>query len=349
MKFNLFLNVVFAVLLAALPAFAAKDVVEIKGTACEKFTDAQSRSSVRVRVTDKASFNAVSSIKDFANLRSQMLDHDFNVIVYNLVDNYVQDLAVRTVNQSPDELCVEVTGEIPSQDIVSVIANYSSVHPAPEYDFKKANNIKEEKLIFIEDELKSNKPKEPDAEVLYQKEVKIETIELPPEEEFYIEDAALFQPEPDIKIEETAERRTLIYIAPVEFYNNSHSTKPTEVLKDMFSNRDVYRLVDSQDQADYALFSKVLKAKIDPVNAHTKRLHMVVSMELKTAGSDASFTGHQNRFVLFDESEKEQDVAQALLRKLLRTAGEGLFKRIDATAGKKRSIMPVVITPTYVD
>ena len=80
-------------------AIADDDVVKVSGSACEIFNNGQSKSSVRVRVTDKASYNAVSQIPSLAELRSQMLEHDYNVIVYNLVDNYVQNMSVRTTSQ----------------------------------------------------------------------------------------------------------------------------------------------------------------------------------------------------------------------------------------------------------
>ena len=99
---------VASVALFGVLAFSARtaDIVKIKGEACEKFVPGQSKSSIRVRVTDKASYKAVSQVENLADVRSRMLEHDFNVIVYNLVDNYVRDLMVRTTSQNDKELCV---------------------------------------------------------------------------------------------------------------------------------------------------------------------------------------------------------------------------------------------------
>ena len=79
---------VASVALFGVLAFSARtaDIVKIKGEACEKFVPGQSKSSIRVRVTDKASYKAVSQVENLADVRSRMLEHDFNVIVYNLVD-----------------------------------------------------------------------------------------------------------------------------------------------------------------------------------------------------------------------------------------------------------------------
>ena len=272
----------------------ASDMVQIKGEACEKFVSGQSKSSIRVRVTDKASYNAVSQVQNLADVRSKMLEHDFNVIVYNLVDNYVQDLMVRTVSQNDDELCVKVTGEIPVDDINKVVTNYSPNAPAPEYDIKELAGVEEE-VLTKEDDLISEKPKEPEAEVLYngseeEAKAKAETTsavevysentqtwqtsqekmeegnvlgegedeetfelgELPPppvqqQEQSVVEQVT--ETEEDLLSEDflpdapMIELPAKVYVGPVEFNNNTHSSKTSQVLKDMFADTVGYQLI----------------------------------------------------------------------------------------------------------
>lgn len=382
-------------------AFSAQtaDMVKIKGEACENFVPGQSKSSIRVRVTDKASYKAVSQVEKLAEIRSDMLEHDFNVIVYNLVDNYVRDLMVRTTSQSDQELCVKVTGAIPAADIESVIANYSPNTPAPEYDIKEAAGIEEEVLAEAP---QPKTPLEPDAEVLYNgpeeekagetaetEEIKEEAPEpaVSGEEpaaavvyngadsdeavpEIVYEDDALPEDGPDEEETDSeeilaelpadsediiaeamaglsseqdqqpsaapAERKAYVYVGPVEFNNNTHSTKPSQVLKDMFADTPGYQLVDNPGAAAYALFPKVLKAKVDSLNSQTKRIQMVVSLQLQVRDSSVSFSEHQNRFVLFESGENEQEIAQKLLHKLLRKAGRTLFSRIEQAEEKRK-------------
>ena len=419
-------------------AFSARtaDIVKIKGEACEKFVSGQSKSSIRVRVTDKASYKAVSQIENLADVRSRMLEHDFNVIVYNLVDNYVRNLMVRTTSQNEEELCVKVTGEIPVADIESVVANYSPDTPAPEYDFKEAAGVEEE-VLTEEDEWAVLPPAEPAADVLYDgddelaaeedeavvlaaeetdmtavektttaptaeviytggeetvEEVSAEVVyggltedeenvqpETPEEElpevafslaEMNVEetpakepspeektpvvaevDAAAVAPaesEPPAKAEEPADEITetaYVYVGPVEFNNNTHSTKSSQVLKDMFADTEGYQLVASPEQAAYALYPKVLKAKVDSLNSQTKRIQMVVALVLKANEASVSYSEHQNRFVLFESSKNEQEVAQQLLHKLLRKAGRKLYSRIEQAEEKRRMQTRDVITP----
>lgn len=367
-----YLFVLLMLLIAAASQAFADDTVKIAGKACEIYSSATSKSSIRVKVTDKASYNAVSQIPSLLELKSQMLEHDFNVIVYNLVDNYVQNMSVKTVDQSDDELCVEVTGYIPAEDINMVVANYSPSNPAPEYDFAKANNVVEEdNTPFVEDkptmaEVMYNGPSDFDktpeptaAPIAYQPENENTDItsaaDVPSVDETPVADenkpddipvvAENTEPEvetptehgeytPDITLEET--QKSLVYVAPVEFSNNTHSSKPIDVIKNLFDNGEVYTILDHPDGADYTISSKVLKAKIDQINSQTRRLQMVVSAELKIKGADGSIADHQNRFVLFNSDENEQEVAMNLLRKLLFKSGKKLYARVEQNEQKRR-------------
>ena len=98
-----------------------KDVTSVYGTDCEKVKPGEARSTVRVRVTDKASYLAVSSLPDLRNAKVELNEHDFNVMVYNLVDNNIEDMAIRTTKQTPEEICVEVTGYISGKNIFAAI------------------------------------------------------------------------------------------------------------------------------------------------------------------------------------------------------------------------------------
>ena len=124
-------------LLAAANAAKAEDAafrsddgaIRISGRACERFTPNEAKSTIRVRVTDKASFLAVSSAAEVSALRDEMNEHDYNVLVYNLVDNAVEDLAVRTTKQDAEELCVEAEGYIHPDSILQAMAEQAESEP----------------------------------------------------------------------------------------------------------------------------------------------------------------------------------------------------------------------------
>ena len=113
----------------------------------------------------------------------------------------------------------------------------------------------------------------------------------------------------------------------------------------MFADVDGYRLVDNPQSAMYAFYPKVLKAKVDSLNSQTKRIQMVVSLQLFVKDSNISFSEHQNRFVLFESSEKEQEIAQKLLHKLLRKAGRKLFDKVSQEESKRKSENSSVLVP----
>lgn len=356
-KTNLFLGAFLGLLISG-AAFAA-DVVNIKGAACEEYSKSGSKSSTRVRVTDRASFNAAAQVKDLAELRANMPEQDFNVIIYNLVDNYVGNLTVRTTAQTSKELCVEVTGIIPARDIVDVIANYSSHTPAPEYDFKKANNIEQTSIDELSEEEKTidfaqATPTEEAAKPLYDGSDVITNPEPVYEEpqagvlysgeptEIALEES---NPEPAV-IEEVKEEKTKVFVAATEFYNNTHSSKPSVTIRQMFMGKDGYEITENPNEAAYSFYPKVLKAKVDALNDKTKRLQMVVSLELKSKYASVSSIEHQNRFVLFEDSETEQTVAQNLLKKLMQKAANSLYPRVESSERKrKNSALPSVINP----
>ena len=74
-------------------------------------------------------FLAVSSAAEVSALRDEMNEHDYNVLVYNLVDNAVEDLAVRTTKQDAEELCVEAEGYIHPDSILQAMAEQTESEP----------------------------------------------------------------------------------------------------------------------------------------------------------------------------------------------------------------------------
>lgn len=310
---------------------AALDVVAIKGSACEKFVDGQLKSTTRVKVTDKACYNGVSQLQSLAEIKNKIPDYDYNVLVYDLVDNYVQDLTVRTLSQNQSELCVEVQGNIPAADIVNLIANQvAAVHGGTEYDFAAENDIGEEKIDVAAAIKEEQSQQPPESEVLYEGEAKPSAAEL---------DA-----------QAVAEEKALIYVAPAWFFDGTQSAKLSEVLRELFADAELYQLTEDENAADYALYPNVNKAKVDSINAQTKRMQMVISVELKSKKADVSATEHQNRFVLYENGEDEQTVAQTLLKKLFKKAGKKLFERVDKIERKRQGnkVLPPIITPTVI-
>lgn len=97
------------------------EVAAIYGKACEEFKKGEPKSSARVRVIDKASFAAVDNLSMLDAFRKNSEPQDYTLVVYNLVDNAVEDLSVRTLRQNDTDICVEVTGYVSKRNVMQAL------------------------------------------------------------------------------------------------------------------------------------------------------------------------------------------------------------------------------------
>ena len=286
------------------------DAAALYGAACEKIKPREAKSSVRLRATDKASFEAVKNLSELDAFKSKSGEHDFNVLVYNIVDNYVEDLAVRTTKQNETEICVEVTGFVKKGDLTAAMSSEADSQPEETTfaetgaSLSSAPSAEEE---IREEPQKTSEPEISATEVLIPQEV-AQTAEA----------------------DEAKSPKKLLYIAPVSFFNNTVSEKHKQILKEIFGKNEAFYLTENKDTADYIISAKVMRAKVDPINSNTNRLQMVLSVGVEFTDSGASTVEHQNRFILFANGDNEQEVAAKLMRKLLTKAGEQILNKVEA-------------------
>ena len=95
-------------------------LLPIYGNACEKIKKGEPKSSTRVRVTDMACYAAAENIPEIQSLKSKLNDHDFSMLVYNIVDNYLEALSFKTLVEDGREMCVEVKGGISPKNLQNV-------------------------------------------------------------------------------------------------------------------------------------------------------------------------------------------------------------------------------------
>lgn len=135
-------------------------VSSVYGLSCENIREGEAMSSARVRVTDKASFAAVQEVVGLKDFKKEVNDHDFNVLIYNIVDNYLEDMAVRTTSRDNEKICVEVTGYIQKNNIIKSINETLQKATAPdeEQEFESNPNLEE----IITDATQKSKDRVPD-------------------------------------------------------------------------------------------------------------------------------------------------------------------------------------------
>lgn len=260
---------------------AETQALSIYGNACEKVIEGESKASTRVRAADKAVFLGVKKLPELARVKSILNEHDVNVLVYRLVDEYIEDLSSSTVSSDAGKVCVEINGYLPPEAIEKVQTEF----------------IKAEKPL---------------------KEAAPEVV---------AEVASEVKREVDIK-PVNPESLALVYISPLEYYNGAKSNKYSKMLQEQFAGNQYFYLTEDAEIADYVITPKVLKAKVDNLDAAHKRLQMVVSLEI-TGLKNETVNEYQNRFVLFGAEENEQQTAARLLNKLIETAGANVLRKIE--------------------
>ena len=324
------------------------DAIRISGKACERFTPNEAKSTIRVRVTDKASFLAVSSAEEVNSLRDEMNEHDYNVLVYNLVDNAVENLVMRTTKQDDEELCVEVDGHISLDSILQALTEQTEEEPGEDERETMTDIVNEVNTSYSE--IGGSKPEviPPTDEAELAKYKAPESDGLSPVTEAQMSGAAAEATQVVSKPARPDDKRGLVYVEPTEFFDKSTSAVHAKTVRDMFAEDESYFITDKRDLADYIIRTKVLKAKIDPINTSTNRLHMVVAVEAEFPDEKSSVIEHQNRFVLFNSNENEQEVAFRLMKKLFTAAGEKIKDKVNQAERRRRpdKALPNIITPT---
>lgn len=328
------------------------EVSAIYGQACEKIKSGELKSSVRMRATDKASFSAVKNLSGLSDFRAQNNEHDFNVLIYAIVDNFIEDLAVRTTKQDDSEICVEITGYVQNANVQLAIEDSGSRNTSAT---EEGNSLKEGEKGDLEAQ---NFPiTESPATAVEENNAPLQLISEPGAQIFSAAGPvplapAVKQAEEDAEAPapaETETKRRQIYIAPTDFFDDTASPGHAEILKEVFAKNDYFYLTDNKELADYVISSKLLRAKVDPINSDTNRLQMVVMAEANFSGGNFSANNYQNRFILFSGKEDEQQVAAKLMQKLLKKAAEKVLDRVESDIRKRDGgkALPKIITPGH--
>ena len=277
--FTLFVSVV-----AAFDAFAQdaeKAAIRLSATACEELLAGESRAGAQIRAADKASFNSVKKLNQLTQATSELNDHDVNILVYRLVDEYVEDLSVATLPDENAKVCVQIEGWLKPIDIKRVVEDfYAEKSKTSVTPFELMEEIADESVREI-----SLEPKNP-------------------------------------------QELSLVYIGDVVFFNGATFPKLSDYLKNMYADNPYFYLTDDAEIADYVIRPKVITAKVDMTEQGQKRLHMVVVLETMARGVLFAEQS-QNRFVLFDASENQQNIANQMLQKLMEQAGRALLSKIE--------------------
>ncbi len=309
-----------------------EETISVYAKACEPIRPGESRSGARVRATDKAGFKAVENISALSDIRSQTAPHDFNVLVYSLVDNYLEDMSIRTLEQSSEQICVEVTGYL----------SPINIDKANQIRLEKQERQRKENLSEVVDE-------DFQALEIESEDLPAAVTSLPPKPQPKISDEIAYETAMDEKeaedAEKTSDNKTSVFVERTKFYNDTETGGFFDNIRKTLNENPAVKATTTKTGADYVLKTKVLRAKVDPINQKTYRLQMVVQLELIETETGAAITEHQNRFILFESSEDEQKVASGLMRKLLEKGCRRLLPKIKTAQSAEQRRNNAVITP----
>lgn len=308
-KMRLFYTVVFCLCFVfAYPCFASDEsTCVLYANACEKISSQETISSIRLRAADKATFLAVQNLDEIKNLASNINEHDKNVIIYDIVDNYVEDLSIQTTKQDNKNICVEVSGFVSQNNIAIALEKFSQTQNISDTD-----EIVETQTHFVQ-------PEQNDTTEIETNQKEISSIE-------------------ENNVNNNEEKALLknnnkkLFIAPLEFYNNTSSQSYAKILLKVFEQNPYFDITQNSNEADYVIRSKVLRAKVDSINSQKNRMQMVVMVEAEFVDDKSSVTEHQNQFILFNTHDDEQKVAAQLMQKLLTKAGKIILKKVEKNA-----------------
>lgn len=322
---------IFALIIAK-PGYAqveeSSDEISVFATVCEKISKGESKSSARLRASDKASFKAVEEIPELREFRQYLDPHQFNLKVYKIVDNYLEDMNINVVKQNADEVCVDISAYLLPTSVKEVFADTLLQENNPANLEVEEENVEENVSITIppKPEININE------QIAYNTPQTTDNTETVREERYEI---------PQSKKEQ--DKKTSIFIDRTWFYNDTSTNGFFAHLEQEVLKQGDMAIHAKFDNSDYILKTKVLKAKVDNINSETGRLHVVVSIELTDTSNSETTTEHQNRFVLFNTSEDAQTKASELVKKLFADGVEKILSQIKIDTGN--ALGNNIITP----
>lgn len=315
-----FIKLVFFILLCIVkPSFAQVDEnnqeIDVFANVCEKISADESKSSARLRASDKAAFKGVEEISDLKRYKEKLDTHKFNLKVYKLIDNYLEDMNINVISQDEEYVCVEVSAYIVPSSIYEVFSDV-------DYQKEEALNIEQEN---IEEDVNITVPPKPEIKINEQIAYSNDDSAVQDNNKEDTADEILYGKE---EIKDFSGKKTSVFIDQTTFYNNTSTNGFFAHIEQEILKNGAVDIQATFDNPNYILKTKVLKAKVDNINSETARLHIVVGIELTDTLSSEVTTEHQNRFILFNTSEDAQSKAAELIKKLL---SDGIAKILKNT------------------
>lgn len=124
-------------------------------------------------------------------------------------------------------------------------------------------------------------------------------------------------------------RTPLIYIDDLEFYNNTKTPKYKDHIKEQLIFEPSILITEKKDLADFYLNSKVVKSSIDKIDEKNSKFSMAVELKINNSENKEILKETKKRYIIIDNSLKNQEIAHKMLIKLLNEALSSLKDKIN--------------------
>lgn len=125
--------------------------------------------------------------------------------------------------------------------------------------------------------------------------------------------------------------RKLVYINNMRFWDGSQTDHYAEEIKNLFDDNEYFFITDKKDTADFVITPILEKAQVDKINDSNHKMQMILNTEIvsdKISGFNKA-SNVQNHFILFSADKDEQEIADDLIKKLLKKSAFGTAGKIE--------------------
>ena len=121
----------------------------------------------------------------------------------------------------------------------------------------------------------------------------------------------------------------MIYIDDLEFYNNTKTQKYKDYIKEQLIFEPSILITEKKDLADFYLNPKVVKSSIDKIDEKNSKFSMAVELKINNSENKEILKETKKRYIIIDNSLKNQEIAHKMLIKLLNEALSSLKDKIN--------------------
>ncbi|MBR5598934.1 MAG: hypothetical protein IKW39_02725 [Alphaproteobacteria bacterium] len=129
-------------------------------------------------------------------------------------------------------------------------------------------------------------------------------------------------------IYETDNSMPLFFIENLEYYTNATTKAYTTAILEQLSSVPRVLVTDKKELADYYILPKLIKSSVDAIDGKNSRYGISVKIEVSDKNNEIVLEDTKNRYIIIDNNEDKQKLAQKMLTKLLKESVSSLSNKL---------------------